>query len=410
MKYQAMSVKRIAENETMMTIPATIDFTTHSVADEPADDSSDTSVSAAHSDDTRSAGIASSVTELIGDTPLVRLNRIARDVDATIAVKVEYLNPGGSSKDRIAQRIIEAAERSGQLKPGGVIVEPTSGNTGVGLALVAQQRGYRTIFVLPDKVSESKRAVLRAYGAEVVVTPTNVEPQDPRSYYQVSDRLARTIPGAFKPNQYSNENGPLSHYETTGPEIWRDSGHRVTHFVAGIGTGGTISGTGRYLKEVSDGAVTVVGADPEGSIYSDPANVHVYDIEGVGEDFYPQAFDQSIPDSIVQISDEQAFLMTRRLAREEGLLVGGSSGMAVAAAMQYAREHQLTADDLVVVLLPDSGRGYLDKIFDDEWMRAHGYADVVEATTPEPLVGADGEARVPAGVAGGAKEASSVNS
>jgi cystathionine beta-synthase len=380
-----MSVKRIAENETMMTIPATIDFTTHSVADEPADDSSDTSVSAAHSDDTRSAGIASSVTELIGDTPLVRLNRIARDVDATIAVKVEYLNPGGSSKDRIAQRIIEAAERSGQLKPGGVIVEPTSGNTGVGLALVAQQRGYRTIFVLPDKVSESKRAVLRAYGAEVVVTPTNVEPQDPRSYYQVSDRLARTIPGAFKPNQYSNENGPLSHYETTGPEIWRDSGHRVTHFVAGIGTGGTISGTGRYLKEVSDGAVTVVGADPEGSIYSDPANVHVYDIEGVGEDFYPQAFDQSIPDSIVQISDEQAFLMTRRLAREEGLLVGGSSGMAVAAAMQYAREHQLTADDLVVVLLPDSGRGYLDKIFDDEWMRAHGYADVVEATTPEPL-------------------------
>jgi cystathionine beta-synthase len=405
-----MSVKRIAENETMMTIPATIDFTTHSVADEPADDSSDTSVSAAHSDDTRSAGIASSVTELIGDTPLVRLNRIARDVDATIAVKVEYLNPGGSSKDRIAQRIIEAAERSGQLKPGGVIVEPTSGNTGVGLALVAQQRGYRTIFVLPDKVSESKRAVLRAYGAEVVVTPTNVEPQDPRSYYQVSDRLARTIPGAFKPNQYSNENGPLSHYETTGPEIWRDSGHRVTHFVAGIGTGGTISGTGRYLKEVSDGAVTVVGADPEGSIYSDPANVHVYDIEGVGEDFYPQAFDQSIPDSIVQISDEQAFLMTRRLAREEGLLVGGSSGMAVAAAMQYAREHQLTADDLVVVLLPDSGRGYLDKIFDDEWMRAHGYADVVEATTPEPLVGADGEARVPAGVAGGAKEASSVNS
>jgi cystathionine beta-synthase len=416
LKYQAISAKRIAENETMMTIPATIDFTIHSVADEPADDSSYASVSDAHFADTRSGGIASSVTELIGDTPLVRLNRVASDVDATIAVKVEYLNPGGSSKDRIAQRIIEAAERSGQLKPGGVIVEPTSGNTGVGLALVAQQRGYRTIFVLPDKVSESKRAVLRAYSAEVVVTPTNVEPQDPRSYYQVSDRLARTIPGAFKPNQYSNENGPLSHYETTGPEIWRDSEHRVTHFVAGIGTGGTISGTGRYLKEVSDGAVTVVGADPEGSIYSDPANVHVYDIEGVGEDFYPKAFDQSIPDSIVQISDEQAFLMTRRLAREEGLLVGGSSGMAVAAAVQYARDHHLAADDLVVVLLPDSGRGYLDKIFDDEWMRAHGYADVVEATTPEPLVGADGEVRVPANVIGGtgtdvasdAKEASSV--
>lgn len=343
--------------------------------------------------------IYGSVTELIGDTALVRLNRVASDIAATIAVKIEYLNPGGSSKDRIAQRIIEAAERSGQLKPGGVIVEPTSGNTGVGLALVAQQRGYRTIFVLPDKVSQSKRAVLRAYGAEVVVTPTNVEPGDPRSYYQVSERLAHTIPGAFKPNQYSNDNGPLSHYQTTGPEIWRDSGQRVTHFVAGIGTGGTISGTGRYLKEVSHGAVTVVGADPEGSIYSDPANVHGYDIEGVGEDFYPKAFDRSVPDEIVQISDNEAFWMTRRLAREEGLLVGGSSGMAVAAAVQYAREHQLSADDLMVVLLPDSGRGYLDKIFDDGWMRAHGYADVVEATTPEPLVGADDEASANADLA-----------
>lgn len=222
--------------------------------------------------------IHTTVAELIGNTPLVELHNVTDGVRAKIAVKVEYFNPGGSSKDRIAERIIGAAEREGKLRPGGVIVEPTSGNTGVGLALVAQQRGYRTVFVLPDKVSETKRAVLRAYGAEVVVTPTDVEPDDPRSYYSVSDRLAREIPGAFKPNQYSNLNGPRSHYETTGPEIWEASEGGVTHFVAGIGTGGTISGTGRYLKEVSNGAVTVIGADPEGSIYSSPANVHGYDL------------------------------------------------------------------------------------------------------------------------------------
>ena len=215
--------------------------------------------------------IHNSLSELIGNTPLVKLHHVTDGIKATIAVKVEYFNPGGSSKDRIAERIIDAAERSGQLKPGGVIVEPTSGNTGVGLALVAQQRGYRTIFTLPDKVSESKRAVLRAYGAEVVVTPTDAGPDDPRSYYQVAERLANTIPGGFRPNQYDNPNGPLSHYYTTGPEIWEATDHKVTHFVAGIGTGGTISGTGKYLKEVSDGAVTVVGSDPEGSIYSDPS-------------------------------------------------------------------------------------------------------------------------------------------
>lgn len=226
--------------------------------------------------------IHNSLSELIGNTPLVKLHHVTDGIKATIAVKVEYFNPGGSSKDRIAERIIDAAERSGQLKPGGVIVEPTSGNTGVGLALVAQQRGYRTIFTLPDKVSESKRAVLRAYGAEVVVTPTDAGPDDPRSYYQVAERLANTIPGGFRPNQYDNPNGPLSHYYTTGPEIWEATDHKVTHFVAGIGTGGTISGTGKYLKEVSDGAVTVVGSDPEGSIYSDPSDVHQYDIEGVG--------------------------------------------------------------------------------------------------------------------------------
>ena len=330
--------------------------------------------------------IHTTVAELIGNTPLVELHNVTDGVRAKIAVKVEYFNPGGSSKDRIAERIIGAAEREGKLRPGGVIVEPTSDNTGVGLALVAQQRGYRTVFVLPDKVSETKRAVLRAYGAEVVVTPTDVEPDDPRSYYSVSDRLAREIPGAFKPNQYSNLNGPRSHYETTGPEIWEASEGGVTHFVAGIGTGGTISGTGRYLKEVSNGAVTVIGADPEGSIYSSPANVHGYDIEGVGEDFYPSAFDQTIPDAVEQVTDGEAFLMTRRLAAEEGLLVGGSSGMAVAAAVRYAREHDLDESATVVVLLPDSGRGYLEKIFNDDWMIEHGYADIVARTSRPSLV------------------------
>lgn len=318
--------------------------------------------------------IAQNITTTIGRTPLVRLNHVTKEVgvSATVAVKVEYFNPGGSSKDRIAQRIVDAAERSGQLKPGGTIVEPTSGNTGVGLALVAQQRGYRTIFVVPDKVSESKRAVLRAYGAQVVVTPSNVEPSDPRSYYSVSDRLAEGIPGAFKPNQYSNMNGPESHYHTTGPEIWDETDNRITHFVAGIGTGGTISGTGRFLKEASAGAVRVIGADPEGSIYSGgEANVHPYFVEGVGEDFFPKAYDRSVVDKVIQVSDAEAFAMTRELAATEGLLVGGSSGMAVAAALKAARE--LPSDALMVVLLPDGGRGYLSKIFSDEWMRAHGF-------------------------------------
>lgn len=329
--------------------------------------------------------IHNSLSELIGNTPLVKLNYVTDGIKATIAVKVEYLNPGGSSKDRIAERIIDAAERSGELKPGGVIVEPTSGNTGVGLALVALQRGYRTIFTLPDKVSEAKRAVLRAYGAEVVVTPTDAGPDDPRSYYQVADRLAKAIPGGYRPNQYDNPNGPESHYRTTGPEIWEATDHKVTHFVAGIGTGGTISGTGHYLKDVSDGAVQVIGADPEGSIYSDPNDVHQYKIEGVGEDFYPKAFDRDLPDEIVQVTDAEAFEMTRRLANEEGLLVGGSSGMAVVSALKYAREHDLDENQLVVVLLPDSGRGYMEKIFNDDWMRANGFADVVERTTKPSL-------------------------
>ncbi|NEG69451.1 pyridoxal-phosphate dependent enzyme [Bifidobacterium choloepi] len=325
--------------------------------------------------------IVENVSELIGNTPLVRLNHVADGVDATIAVKVEYFNPGGSSKDRIAARIIDVAEREGKLKPGGVIVEPTSGNTGVGLAMIAQQKGYRTVFVIDEKVSESKRAVLRAYGAELVMASASAPPEDPTSSYAVSDRLAAEIPGAFKPDQYSNPNGPESHYLTTGPEIWRDTDGKVTHFVAGIGTGGTISGTGRYLKEVSNGAVTVVGADPDGSIFNSPdGSTHPYVIEGVGKNFFPTAYDRSIPDELVTVGDAEALTMTRRLATEEGLLVGGSSGMAVAAAIDYAREHELSKEATVVVLAPDSGRGYLEKIFNDDWMIANGFGDVVEAT------------------------------
>lgn len=313
---------------------------------------------------------ASSVLDLIGNTPLVKLNKLAAGIDATILVKVEYLNPGGSSKDRIAERIIDTAERDGLLKPGGTIVEPTSGNTGVGLALVAQQRGYRCVFVCPDKVGADKIDVLRAYGAEVVMTPTSVTPEDPQSYYSVSDRLAREIPGAFKPDQYSNPNGPASHYASTGPEIWEDTAGKVTHFVAGVGTGGTISGTGRYLKEVSNGQVRIIGADPEGSIYSGGSG-RPYLTEGVGEDMWPDAYDRSIPDEILSATDAESFDITRRLALEEGLLLGGSSGLAVACALKAAKD--LSADDVVVVLLPDGGRGYLGKIFNDEWMKSYGF-------------------------------------
>ncbi len=325
---------------------------------------------------------AGHIAELVGNTPLVRLNAVTAGIDATVLAKVEYLNPGGSAKDRIAGRMIDAAERSGALRPGGTIVEPTSGNTGVGLALVAQQRGYRMVFVVPDKFAGEKVAVLRAYGAEVVVVPTHVPPEHPESYYSVSDRLAREIPGAFKPDQFANDNGPLAHHETTGPEIWRDTDGRVTHLVAGVGTGGTITGTGRYLREVSGGAVTIVGADPEGSVYS--GEVGSYLVEGVGEDFWPQTFDPTVVDRFERVGDAESFAMTRRLAREEGLLVGGSSGMAVVAALRTARG--LSRDDTVVVVLPDHGRGYLSKVFDDDWMRAHGFGDVVEATaSPRPL-------------------------
>ncbi len=327
---------------------------------------------------------AESVLDLVGNTPLVKLTKVTEGIRATVLAKVEYVNPGGSSKDRIATRIIDAAERDGLLKPGGTIVEPTSGNTGIGLALVAQQRGYRCVFVLPDKVGEDKRNVLTAYGAEIVVTPTAVAPDSPESYYSVSDRLAREIPGAFKPDQYSNLNGPLSHYETTGPEIWRDTEGRITHFVAGVGTGGTISGVGRYLKEVSDGAVQIIGADPEGSVYSGGSG-RPYLLEGVGEDFWPRAYDPSVVDRVIAASDAVSFDLTRRLAREEGLLVGGSSGLAVAAALEAARD--LDEDDVVVVLLPDGGRGYLGKIFNETWMRSYGFSAAPDEATVATVIG-----------------------
>src|SRR5690554_3767014 len=307
---------------------------------------------------------AEHISDLVGNTPLVRLTSVTEGLSATILAKVEYLNPGGSVKDRIALKMIEAAEASGELKPGGTIVEPTSGNTGVGLALVAQRKGYRCIFLCPDKVSQDKRDVLEAYGAKVVVTPTAVAPDHPDSYYSVSDRLVAEIPGGWKPNQYFNPNGPAAHYESTGPEIWADTDGKVTHFVAGVGTGGTISGTGRYLKEVSadrpasdGGRVYVIGSDPAGSVYSG-GDGRPYLVEGVGEDFWPGAYDPSVPDEVIAVTDAASFEMTRRLAREEGLLVGGSCGMAVVAALRLAERLQeedpeAAARATIVVILPD---------------------------------------------------------
>ena len=319
-----------------------------------------------------------SLIDLVGNTPLVRLSRVAAPGGAQLLAKLEQLNPGGSVKDRIAVRMVETAEASGALKPGGTIVEPTSGNTGVGLAIVAARKGYKCVFVMPDKMSAEKINVLKGYGATVVVCPTAVAPEDPESYYSVSDRLVREIDGAWKPDQYSNPDNPRSHYETTGPELWRQTDGQLTCFVAGIGTGGTISGTGRYLKEVSGGAVRVVGADPEGSVYSGGTG-RPYLVEGVGEDFWPTTYDRTICDEIIAVSDKDSFLMTRRLARDEGILVGGSSGMAVVAAVAVAAS--LSPSDVVVVLLPDSGRGYLSKIFNDEWMADYGFLAGSSSTT-----------------------------
>jgi cystathionine beta-synthase len=331
------------------------------------------------------------VAELIGNTPLVRLNHVVpTGPDAPLVLaKVEYLNPGGSVKDRIAEKMIGAAEASGELKPGGTIVEPTSGNTGIGLAIIAQQRGYHCIFVCPDKVSVAKQDALRAYGAEVVVCPAAVEPESPESYYSVSDRLAREIEGGWKPNQYANPANPASHVASTGPEIWEQTEGRITHFVAGVGTGGTISGTGHYLKDVSDGRVRIVGADPVGSVYSG-GDGRPYLVEGVGEDFWPSTYDRGVPDDIIAVPDRDSFLMTRRLAREEALLVGGSSGMAVCAAAEVARS--AGPDDVIVVLLPDGGRGYLSTVFNDQWMASYGFLapDTGEWTVGDVLRRKDG--------------------
>ncbi|MCD4536358.1 cystathionine beta-synthase [Nocardioides sp. cx-169] len=321
-----------------------------------------------------------SLLDLIGNTPLLRLSRTLDLPDGggaergpLVLAKIEYLNPGGSVKDRIATRMIEAAEASGELQPGGTIVEPTSGNTGVGLAMVAQAKGYKCIFVCPDKVSEDKRNVLKAYGAEVVVCPTAVAPEHPDSYYNVSDRLS-SQPGAWKPNQYANIHNPRSHYETTGPEIWAQTEGRITHFVTGMGTGGTITGVGRYLKEQNP-EIKVIGADPAGSVYSGGSG-RPYLVEGVGEDFWPETYDRTVADRVIEVSDADSFAFTRRLAREQALLVGGSSGMAAYAARQVAHELAGTPegeDAVIVVLLPDSGRGYLTKVFNDDWLGQYGF-------------------------------------
>jgi cystathionine beta-synthase len=322
--------------------------------------------------------IRESILEAVGDTPLVRLDRLGRDLRPALVAKLEALNPGGSIKDRVALALIEAAERDGRIAPGATIVEPTSGNTGTGLAMAAVLKGYRVIAVMPDKMSKEKIDLLRAYGAEVVVAPTEVPPDSPESYYRVADRLTAEIPGAFQPNQYANAANPEVHYRVTGPELWEQSGAQITHLVAGVGTGGTITGVGRYLREQNPDVV-VVGADPVGSIYSG-GEVKPYRVEGVGEDFWPETYDPSVVDRYVTVSDKDAFLWTRRLAETEGILAGGSGGLAVYAAYQVAQE----VDDpsaMVAVILPDGGRSYLSKIYNDAWMRQYGFLDREEVLT-----------------------------
>jgi cystathionine beta-synthase len=318
------------------------------------------------------------VTAAIGSTPLVALDRLAADVRPRIVAKLEHMNPGGSVKDRIALPMIEAAERAGLLRPGGTIVEPTSGNTGVGLAQAAAVKGYRCIFVMADKQSEEKRALLRAYGAEVVVCPTDVAPDDERSYYRVSDRLAREIPGAWKPDQYRNEANPAAHYATTGPEIWDATEGRVTHLVVALGTGGTVTGTARYLKERNP-EIEVIGADPDGSVYSGAAP-HPYLTEGIGEDFWPTTYDTSVCDVVVRVSDRDSMLMARVATAREGILMGESCGTALWAALQVARDLE-DPGALFVVLLPDSGRNYVGKLFNDGWLRENGLLGADEQAT-----------------------------
>jgi cystathionine beta-synthase len=318
--------------------------------------------------------IKDSILDAIGHTPLVRLSRIGAELRPQLVAKVESFNPGGSIKDRIAVALIDAAERDGKLRPGGTIVEPTSGNTGTGLAIAARLKGYRVIAVMPDKMSKEKIDLLRAYGAEVVVAPTDVPPDSPQSYYRVADRLTEEIAGAFQPNQYFNQANPQAHYESTGPELWEQTEGRITHLVAGVGTGGTVTGTARYLRERNPELV-VIGADPEGSIYSGgPESVRPYLVEGVGEDFWPETFDRTLVDRWVTVSDRDSFLTTRRLAQLEGILAGGSGGLALHAALAVGREID-DPDALMVVILPDGGRSYLSKIFSDAWMRQYGFLE-----------------------------------
>jgi len=323
--------------------------------------------------------------DALGNTPLVRLHKVTRGLKPTILAKLEMLNPGGSVKDRIGLRMIEAAERAGLLKPGGTIVEPTSGNTGHGLAMAAAIRGYKCIFVMPDKMSQEKVALLRAYGAEVVITPTAVAPESPESYYRVADRLTEEIPGAFQPNQYFNQENPAAHYETTGPEIWRQTEGRVDVLVVGVGTGGTITGTARYLKERKP-SLTVVGADPEGSLFSaSPGeDARPYLTEGIGEDFWPETFDPSVVDRWVRVSDRDSLLTARAITRQEGILVGGSSGTAMFAAIEVARD--LAEEALVVVIFPDTGRNYLSKLYSESWMLQYGFLERREAIRVEEVL------------------------
>jgi cystathionine beta-synthase len=329
--------------------------------------------------------VLDSFLDAMGNTPLVRLRSVARGVKPMVLAKLEMLNPGSSVKDRIGLRMIEAAEREGLLKPGGTIVEPTSGNTGHGLAIAAAVRGYRCIFVMPDKMSQEKISLLRAYGAEVVICPTAVSPDSPESYYRVADRLAAEIPGAFQPNQYHNPVNPQTHYETTGPEIWEQTEGRLTAFVCGVGTGGTISGAGRFLKE-QDPAVLIVGADPEGSIYSGDTP-RPYLVEGIGEDFLPSTFDPTVVDRYVRVSDRDSFLTARAITRQEGILVGGSSGTAVFAALEVARELG-DPDATIVVLLPDSGRQYMSKLYSETWMLQHGMLERPDVVRVEEVLSA----------------------
>jgi cystathionine beta-synthase len=338
-------------------------------------------------------GIKESIIDAIGETPLVRLSRLGADLKPQLVAKIEAMNPGGSIKDRVAVSLIEAAERDGRLRPGGTLIEPTSGNTGVGLAIVARLKGYRVIAVMPDKMSKEKIDLLRAYGAEVVVAPTEVPPESPESYYRVADRLTEEIPGAFQPNQYANRANPETHYRTTGPELWRQSGGRLTHLVAGVGTGGTITGCGRYLKEQNP-EIQVIGADPVGSVYSG-GEARPYLVEGVGEDFWPKTFDPSVVDRYVTVSDRDSFLTARRLAEVEGILSGGSCGTAIYAALEVARELD-DPEAMIAVILPDGGRAYLSKLYNDAWMRQYGFLErEPEHSVGEVLAGKHGAGELP---------------